>query len=77
MVRETRNTRYGSVATDEPGSVLEKGGVPQRRPVWTVGYRARAFRLKDAKGLGCLVLLGVGQYADSLARGLERIGAPL
>lgn len=45
--------------------------------VLTVGYGGTAFRLKDTKGLGYLALLGVGEYADPLARGFERIGAPL
>ena len=43
----------------------------------TVGYGGTASRLKDSKGLGYLALLGVGEYADPLARGFERIGAPL
>jgi hypothetical protein len=45
--------------------------------VLTVGYRGTDFRLKDTKGLGYLALLGFGRYADPLARGFERIGAPL
>jgi hypothetical protein len=54
-----------------------KGVFRKEGEYWTVAYGQKAFRLKDTKALGHLALLDVGQYADPLARGLERIGAPL
>jgi eukaryotic-like serine/threonine-protein kinase len=62
MPHEIRSARSGSAAIGDSGpsacsARTEKGVFRKEGEYWTVGYGAKAFRLKDTKGLGYLAHL--------------------
>ena len=60
MAPETRRGRFGWAGTGGPGPGVrpaQKGVFRKEGEYWTVGYKGKAFRLKDTKGLGFLAHL--------------------
>src|SRR6202165_4181316 len=60
MAHETRSARSGAARTDDLSAGVrsaQKGIFRREGEFWTVGYGAKAFRLKDSKGLGYLAHL--------------------
>src|ERR1700730_16024332 len=60
MAHETRSARSGPARTDDLSASVrsaQKGIFRREGEFWTVGYGAKAFRLKDSKGLGYLAHL--------------------
>jgi tetratricopeptide (TPR) repeat protein len=60
MAHETRSARSGPARTDDLSAGVrsaQKGIFRREGEFWTVGYGAKAFRLKDSKGLGYLAHL--------------------
>src|ERR1700687_3825863 len=60
MAHETRSARSGPARTDDLSAGVrsaQKGIFRREGEYWTVGYGAKAFRLKDTRGLGYLAHL--------------------
>src|SRR5271170_6052766 len=60
MASDSRSARFGSARTGEAVSSVgspKRGVFRKEGEYWTVGYGAKAFRLKDTKGLGYLAHL--------------------
>src|ERR1700736_3627397 len=60
MAHEIRSARSGPARTDDLSAGVrsaQKGIFRREGEYWTVGYGAKAFRLKDTKGLGYLAHL--------------------
>jgi hypothetical protein len=58
MARETRSARHGSAGGDSgPGVRAAQPGVFRKEgEYWTLGYKRKAFRLKDTGGLSYLAI---------------------